>query len=301
VDYVRFGLHDEALDLLSRDYPTGPDVVSEPGMPRPESYPLIAYYRGYVRELAGGDGRADFSAAARQPTAYVFPNRPETFSVLRAALSADSTDATAHFLLGSLFLSGGMADSALAHWEIARRLSPRIPTLHRNMGYTVLHAGGSLDRAVVLFREGMVVDASNTGLYFGLDETLRKQNRPASERADALLAYPDRAAMPAALVYLAARTLADAERFTEAEALMANRFFPSEEGGINPRDVYLDVRVARARALQAAGKCREVLAIVNAPVDRKAKLTFADDELRAIAGSQRIREALDGIREGCSR
>jgi len=299
VDYVRFGLYDEALDLLSREYPTGPGVVMEPGMPRPEAYPLIAYYRGYVRALAGGDGRADFSVAARQPTTYVFPNRPETFAVLRAALAANSADATAHFLLGSLFLSGGMADSALAHWETARGLDPRIPTLHRDMGYTVLHAGGPLDRAAALFREGMTVNPRNTGLYFGLDEALRKQDRPASERADALLTYPDHAGMPAQLTYLAVRTLAEAGRFGEAEALMENRFFPSEEGGINPRDVYLEVRVARARAYQAAGGCREALAIANAPVDRKVKLTFSDDELRSIAASTRIREALDAVREGC--
>jgi len=299
VDYARFGLYDEALDLLSRDDPTGPELVTEPGMPRPASHPLIAYYRGYVRGLAGGDGRADFSAAAQQRTAYVFPNRPETFAVLRTALSADSADATAHFLLGGLFLSGGMADSALAHWEAARRLNPRIPTLHRDMGYAVLHAEGSFERAAALFREGMTVDAGNSGLYFGLDETLRKQGRPPSERADALLAYPDRAAMPAALVYLATRTLAEAERFTEAENLMADRFFPSEEGGTNPRDVYLEVRVARAKAYQTAGRCRDALAIAGAPVNSKATLTFADDELYAIAASPRIREGLDAVREAC--
>ncbi len=300
-DYLRFGLLDDALNLLSRPYPESEAVAREPGMPHPSAYPLIAYYRGYVRQRMGADGGPDFSAAARQPTTYVFPNRAETFAVLAAALTSDSTDATAHFLLGSLYMSGGMADSALAQWEVARRLNPRIPTLHRDMGYAVLNAGGSLARAEQLFREGMTVDARNMGLYVGLDETLRTQGRPASDRADALLAYPDRAGMPAPLVYLTARTLAEAGRFPEAEGLLAHRFFPSEEGGINPRDVYLEVRVARARAEQAAGRCREALAIVNAPVDRRATLTFADDELRAIAASPPIRQVLDSVRAACGR
>jgi tetratricopeptide (TPR) repeat protein len=300
VDYLHFGFLMEALELLSREYPEGPGVVREPGMPSPARYPLIAYYRGYVRGLMGESAGDDFAAASRQPTAYVFPNRPETGAVLRAAIAHDSSDATAHFLLGSLFLSGGMADSALAEWETARRLNPRIPTLHRNMGYTLLYASGSLARAEELFREGVRLDSLNTGLYFGLDETLRAAGRPASDRADVLLAYPDRAGMPAALVYLAARTLAEATRFPEAERLMANRFFPSEEGGINPRDVYLDVRVARARADAQAGRCRDALAIADAPVDRKAKLTFADDELTAIAASPRIRQPLDEVGKACS-
>jgi tetratricopeptide (TPR) repeat protein len=301
VDYVRFGLLDDALDLLSRDYPTGPAVVTEPGMPSPSAYPLIAYYRGYVRSLEGGDGAADFATASHEPTTYVFPNRPETFPVLRAALEHDPNDATAHFLLGSLFLSGGMVDSALAEWEIARRLNPRIPTLHRNMGYAVLHAGGSLTRAEQLFRDGMRLDSLNMGLYVGLDEVLRAAGHSAGDRADVLLAYPDRAGMPAALVYLAARTLSEASRFAEAERLMGNRFFPSEEGGINPRDVYLDIRVARAKALAGAGECRDAMAIADAPIDRRAGLTFADDELRAIAASPHVRQALDAVRAGCAR
>jgi tetratricopeptide (TPR) repeat protein len=301
VDYIRFGLLDDALDLLSRDYPAGPAVVAEPGMPSPASYPLIAYYRGYARQLAGGDGAGDFATASRAPTTYVFPNRPETFPVLRAALARDARDATAHFLLGSLFLSGGMADSALAEWELARALNPRVPTLHRNMGYAVLYGGGPLTRAEALFREGMRWDSLNAGLYFGLDSVLRATGRSASERADALLAYPDRAAMPAPLVYLAARTLAQAGRFGDAEGLLERRFFPSEEGGVNPRDVYLDVRVAEAQALAKAASCRAALAMVATPVDRAARLTFADDELRAIAASPRVRQALEAVRAACAR
>ena len=42
-DYVRFGMTDDALALLGRDYPRGAGVVTEPGMPRPGEYPLIAY------------------------------------------------------------------------------------------------------------------------------------------------------------------------------------------------------------------------------------------------------------------
>jgi hypothetical protein len=58
---------------------------------------------------------------------------------------------------------------------------------------------------------------------------------------------------------------------------------------------------ARGRAYRAAGKCREALAIANAPVDPKARLTFADDELRAIEASTRIGGAFDEIRDACRR
>src|SRR5205807_109068 len=116
-DYMRFGLYEDALDVLSRQYPTGPEVIGEPGAPHPASYPLIAYYRAFCRDALGKDGGADFAAASAMLTDYVFPNRPESFAVLRRAITANPNDATAHFLLGSLYVSGGMSKQALEEWE----------------------------------------------------------------------------------------------------------------------------------------------------------------------------------------
>src|SRR6266576_1765328 len=120
-DYMHFGLYEDALDVLSRQYPSGPAVVGEPGVLHPSSYPLIAYYRGFCRYYSGQDGRADFSAASRMPTNYVFPNRPESFAVLHRAIEIDPNDASAHFLLGSIYLSGAMTGPALQEWETAGR------------------------------------------------------------------------------------------------------------------------------------------------------------------------------------
>ena len=109
-------------------------VVAEPGMALPQDYPLVAYYRGYCAEKAGRSGREDFALASRQSTRYVFPNRPESLVVLRRAVEANPQDATAHFLLGSLLLSGGQSDAALGRvgeGARARPEAPRPPPQHR--------------------------------------------------------------------------------------------------------------------------------------------------------------------------
>ncbi|MBP1637178.1 MAG: hypothetical protein H6Q10_3752, partial [Acidobacteria bacterium] len=98
VDYVTFGLYADAVGVLGADYPSGPSVVSEPGMPRPEAYPLIAYYRGYCQKQLAHDGAADYARASRMPTTYVFPHRPMSITVLRDAVAVNPKDATAHFL-----------------------------------------------------------------------------------------------------------------------------------------------------------------------------------------------------------
>src|SRR4029077_11660968 len=56
-----------ALDLLTRVYPPVAAPASEPGAVAPADNPLLAYYRGFVRQKMGGSGNDDFRAAARLP------------------------------------------------------------------------------------------------------------------------------------------------------------------------------------------------------------------------------------------
>jgi tetratricopeptide (TPR) repeat protein len=298
VDYLRVGLLDDALDLLERTYPSGPEVVTEPGMPRPDTYPLVAYYRGYVRALRKQSPDADYRAASGCPTTYVFPNRPESLAVLKDAVARNPKDATAHFLLGSLYLSGGLVDAAMASWEQARALRPAIPTLHRSMGYTLLQRG-EIEKAVAVFREGTKYDARNVGVYTGLDEALSRAGRPAAERADALLAYPDQATLPASLVYKLATALADAGRFDDAERQFAGRFFPREEGGINVRQIWLDARIKRAASLAKSGDCRGSAAILDGLTRPVTGLAFTRDGLEAILARPAFRQAVEAVRKVC--
>lgn len=298
VDYQRFGLLDEALDLLTREYPSGGEIVSEPGMPAPASYPMLAYYRGYIRTLRRQSPAADYAAASAMPTQYVFPNRAESVAVLKHAVAHNAKDATAHFLLGSLYLSGGMVDAALQSWEQARALRPGIPTLHRNMGYALLNRG-DLDRAIAVFREGMAHDAANVGLYAGLDRALSRAGRPAAERAEALLSFPDQQGLPAALVYKLATALAEAGRFDDAERQFAGRFFPREEGGINVRQIWLDVRLKRALSLAKAGDCPGATRIVAGLTAAVPGLVFTRDGLDAILARPAFRDATEAVRTAC--
>jgi Flp pilus assembly protein TadD len=298
VDYLRFNLLDDALDLLSRPYPSGAGVVTEPGMPRPESYPLIAYYRGYVRSLRHESPDADYAAASAQPTTYVFPNRRESMAVLTDAVTRNPKDPTAHFLLGSLYLSGGMTEAALKAWELARSLTPAIPTLHRNLGFTLLQRG-ELEKAIAVFRDGTKYDALNVGVYTGLEQALSRAGRPAAERAEALLSFPDQKTLPAALVYKLATALAQAGRFDDAERQFAGRFFPREESGINVRQIWLDVRLRRALNLAKGGDCRAATGITGGITGPVAGLAFTRDGLEAILAQPVLREAMEAIRATC--
>jgi tetratricopeptide (TPR) repeat protein len=297
--YMRMGLYGDALDLLSQKYPSGPQVVSEPGTLPPTYYPLIAYYRGYCRYLLGQDGRADFDAASAMPTTYVFPNRAESFSVLRRALGINPEDPTAHFLMGSLYLSAGETGLALDEWEAARRLKPAIPTLHRNLGYTVLLSGGSPQRAIELFREGRKYDGHNVDLYLGLEQAMEKAGQPADERARALQSYPDVESAPAAFVFRLVQVLSQAGEFESAENLLEHRFFPREEGGTTVGQAYVTLRLNHAATLAAKHDCVTALEILRQLQDANATVPFTTERLAQYALSESAKRSMSGVEQAC--
>lgn len=298
-DYMRLGLYADALDVLSRQYPSNRGVISEPGTLHPAAYPLIAYYRGFCRNALGEDGKADFTAASSMPTSYVFPNRAESFVVLHRAIEVNPDDATAHFLLGSLHLSGGMVKPALQEWEIARRIKPAIPTLHRNMGYTLLKSGELPAKAIEIFREGMQYDSHNVDLYLGLEEAMEKDGRPASERARVLQGFPELPTAPAVLVFRLVRLLSDAREFDEAEKELGNRFFPREEGGENVREIYVALKLKRAKAMSAEGQCPGALNIVRHLGEPVASLSFTSKGLDPFISSAVSKQTLQQIQAVC--
>jgi tetratricopeptide (TPR) repeat protein len=298
-DYMRLGLYEDALDVLERQYPSGRSVVSEPGMPHPDSYPLIAYYRGFCRFAIGKDGRADFEAASRMPMTYVFPNRSESFPVLRRAIEINPHDANAHFLLGSLYLAGGEAVSALQEWQTANEINPSIPTLHRNMGYAVLRSGDSPQRAIALFREGMKYDGHNVDVYLGLEQAMEAAGQPASERAHVLQSFPEMKSAPAVLVFRLVRLLGEAGEFESAEKLLENRFFPREEGGANAREIYIQLRLKRASSAASQKQCAPALDILQHLADPVATLPFTAKGLGPFATSDSAKQAIAGIRSMC--
>jgi tetratricopeptide (TPR) repeat protein len=298
---MHFGLHDEALGILARPYPSGARVISEPGMPRPEKYALIAYYRGYCREMLHQDGNADLLMASQMPTTYVFPSRSDSLDVLKRAIAVNPKDANAHALLGSLYMSGGMQDAAMTEWNAARELNPAIPALLRNMGYTVLFGKQSPERAIQFFSEGTKSDAQNAEIYLGLEEALKDAGHSPEERVAALQTFPG-SNPPAALIFQLARDLADAGRYEEAQKELATRFISLEEGGASQLDVYVEIKVKEARALAAKQQCEETRAVIqHLSSDAVPELSLTKDALALALQSRRTQKEIAEAQAPCTK
>jgi len=298
-EYMALGMYSQALEVLSREYSAPVPDESEPGQLPPNKHPMVAYYRGYCREKLGQPAATDFNAAAKLPTDYVFPNRAQDLEVLTAALRANPQDASAHYLLGTLYFSKGVADQALAEWDQARKLNPHIPVLHASLGRALLHGKNDPQHALSVFQEGLQTDPHNLALYTGIDQALSILRHPPQERVAAFERYPDLANMPTSLVYELILNLAEAGDFEKAVGLFHNRFFQREEGGTNVREVWLEVQIQQASSLAQKGQCSGAINIVDHLGQPVGDLTFTHDGLEPFLRSARFGYLVGTVYKSC--
>jgi tetratricopeptide (TPR) repeat protein len=155
------------------------------------------------------------------------------------------------------------------------------------------------EKALGIFQEGLNADAINVELYTGMDQALSILRRPPQERVTALERYPNRAQMPSGLVYELILNLVEAGEFEKAEALFHNRFFPREEGGINVREVWIELEVQRATSFAKGGRCKEAISLVDDIEKPISDLPFTHDGLAPFVGSARFSYLIGNVYKTC--
>src|SRR6266581_1068794 len=298
-EYARLGLYRRAVEVLSRDYPSPEADQSEPGAAIPQKNPLVAYFRGYCREKLGEPSANDYLQASRLSTVNIFPNTVEDQQALNAALRTNEKDATAHYLLGTWYFARAKTDEAISEWQQARQLNPQIPVLEASLGLSLLHSKRDFASALNAFREGIGSDPANVVNYLGAVAAMTLLGKPAAERAKTLELYPDLNHMPTALVYELALNRAEEGNYSGATDLFRNRFFGSEEGGTNVRQVWIEVKLQQAVGLARTGNCEEALASARALGSPVAGLSFTQSGLEPIVNSPRANYMLGEASSAC--
>jgi len=298
-EYARLGLYRRAVEVLSREYPPPTADQTEPGAVVPQNHPLVVYFRGYCREKLGESGANDYSQASRLSTAYVFPNTVEDQLALKAAIRTNEKDATAHYLLGTWYFAREKTDEALSEWQQARKLNPQIPALEASLGLALLHAKRDFASAWNAFEEGIKSDPSNIVNYSGAVAAMTLLAKPAAERVKTLELYPDLNRMPTSLVYELALNRTEEGNYSGAIELFRNRFFGSEEGGTNVRQVWIEVKLQQAVGLGRSGHCEDSLAAARELGSPAAGLSFTQDGLQPLLNSARTNYLLGELSSAC--
>lgn len=300
-EYMRLGLYEPALGVLSRNYPHVDAGEVEPGAVEPAQNPIMRYYAAFCLQELDRPYTQEASTASRLPVLYVFPSGAQTARVLEAALKNDANDATAHYLLGMLEFSAGMTESAEAHWTRAHDLHAALPGLEANRGLARLHIDSDPQGALAAFREGLKNDSSNDAIYIGMDQALSILKQPASEFIAAMDQYPDKLDMRPGLVYELALHQAEAGNYTAARDLLRNRFFPREEGGTNVREIWIEIELERLRSLAKSGQCDQAAVGLENLNHAQPDMAFTQDGLEPFIDAVRSQYEIATIDRTCKR
>jgi hypothetical protein len=92
---------------------------------------------------------------------------------------------------------------------------------------------------------------------------------------------------------------AEAGNYSGAIDLFRNRFFGSEEGGTNVRQVWVEVKLEEALGLARVGRCEESLAAARKLGSPVAGLSFTEDGLEPILNSARTNYLLGELYFAC--
>src|SRR5882762_3116991 len=297
--YARLGLYRRAVEILSRDYPTPEADRTEPGAVIPQNNPMVVYFRGYCREKLGESAANDYLQAFRLSTVNIFPNTIEDQQALEAAIRANENDATAHYLLGTWYFARERTEEAIGEWQKARKLNARIPVLEASLGLALLHMKRDFAGALNVFAEGMKNDPSNVVNYSGSVAAMALLGKPAAERVKALELYPDLGRMPTSLVYELALNRAEGGNYKGAIDLFQNRFFGSEEGGTNVRQVWVEVKLQQAVGLAQTGHCQGALATAKTLGSPVPGLAFTQDGLQPLLNYAKTNYLLGEVSSTC--
>jgi tetratricopeptide (TPR) repeat protein len=299
-EYARLGLYRRAVEVLSRDYPSPEADQSEPGAVIPQKNPMVVYFRGYCREKLGESGAQDYLQASRLSTVNIFPNTIEDQQALKAAIRTNQKDASAHYLLGTWYFAREKTEEAIGEWQKARELNPRIPVLEASLGLALLHVKRDFAGALNVFAEGIRNDPSNVVNYSGSVSAMAVMGKPAAERAKTLERYPDLDRMPTSLVYELALNRAEEGNYKGAIDMFQKRFFGSEEGGTNVRQVWVEVKLRQAIGLARTGDCAEALATAKTLGSPVPGLAFTQDGLKPLLDSARTNYLVGETLSTCS-
>ncbi|MFH1921513.1 MAG: DUF5107 domain-containing protein, partial [Planctomycetota bacterium] len=264
--FADLGLVREAARLL--------DATCVEPVPKRQRSPLPLYYLAYYASLQEDEAKATeyLSQAAAIGRDFVFPSRPETVDVLEYAVAQNPQDANAHLHLGNLLGGLGRVEEAVAHWEKAAELNPKLSVALRNLGVAAAARGTDLPKAAEFYRRAIAARPGDQTLYRDLAEILiAEKKRP--EAINLLETMPVERMRRADVTIMLAQAYLDEERYTETlDLLDSTPYFVHWEGQDVTWAIFNKASVGRGRKRLDSGELEAALADFEAALTYPANL-----------------------------
>lgn len=169
LDYIKAGLYDDALNILSACSDTSP---------------MIAYYQGYAYELKGDSQKAaaQYHLGESRDHAYCFPNRTEEILILKSCIRLLGNAPYAHYYLGCLLYDKKQNASAVSHWEAAVSKAPDFAMAHRNLAIAYYNKEKDIKKALCSMKKALELNPQDSRFLLEYDQLCSKAGYSVDER-----------------------------------------------------------------------------------------------------------------------
>ncbi len=126
--YSEMGLYTDASNVL--------ELAASSSLKELNAYPMIYYHLAMYYDLAGKTDKSQdaLNKAGNLPLELCFPYGSESIKVLKYAVSQDSRDVSACYLLGNA-LADYQHENAIKYWKMAAEIKSSESIIYRNIAY----------------------------------------------------------------------------------------------------------------------------------------------------------------------
>ncbi len=163
LDYNEFGLYDEAAKVLA--------LISQ------ADRPMLHYYMAYYSK-----SDVELEVASKCNFDYCFPVRLNDILVLKYAVTHNSKDATAPYLLGNLLYDKGQWENAFKYWSLSNELDSSNPIVHRNLSLAYFNKLHDEDKSLIEMERAFRLAGDNSRILYELDQLYKQTNFPVKKR-----------------------------------------------------------------------------------------------------------------------
>ncbi len=168
--FALWGAYDRALQLLEK--------------PISEEKTMALYYGAYYADCVG---KTDLSQkllekASRSDMGGVFCNELEDIGVLKFAMSRNTEDFAAPYLLGNLFYDRKQYGRAVRLWQCSSAKNGSFPTVQRNLALAYYNKSRKPEQALECMKKAFDLDRTDARIFMELDQLLAKTGSAPAER-----------------------------------------------------------------------------------------------------------------------
>lgn len=248
--YMNAGLYEEGIALLST-LETSKNA-------------LIYYYLAYFQEQNGATDRAKeyLAMAGEQTLDYTFPYRAESETVLQYAISAQSDNANAYYLLGNL-LYDHRPDDAMAAWEKAGSSENADAMVWRNLAFGSFYHRKNPKEAIASMTKAIRLEGTNPLWFAELSKYYDESEEDLRQNLDILQKNIDVVRKDVTAPKVLVRLLNLNGDFDEAISFLDQHHFRTWEGGRETYWHYVDAHTSKAMQLTDNKEFDKALAHLN--------------------------------------